>query len=84
MRKGILKAILRVLAGTLFILVLAATIGIPAGTRGPAAAPPDDEPAMADPYESRVYSLPLRTTRLTAGRCVAASRQRSALARSSN
>jgi hypothetical protein len=43
MLKNVLKAVLRVLAGTIFILALAATIGIPAGTPGPAAAQPDDE-----------------------------------------
>ena len=44
MLKGVLKAVLRVLAGTIFILALAATVGIPAGKRGPAAAQPGDEP----------------------------------------
>ncbi|MEK7408790.1 MAG: hypothetical protein AAB225_27305, partial [Acidobacteriota bacterium] len=44
MLEGVLKAVLRVLAGTIFILALAATIGIPAGKRGPAAAQPGDEP----------------------------------------
>ena len=44
MLKDVLKAVLRVLAGTVFILVLAATIGIPASKRGPAAAQPGDEP----------------------------------------
>ena len=42
MRKGILMAVLRVLAGALLVLALAATIGIPAGKRGPAAAEPGD------------------------------------------
>jgi hypothetical protein len=41
MLEGVLKAALRVLAGTIFVLALAATIGIPAGTRGPAAAEPN-------------------------------------------
>src|SRR5674476_123931 len=44
MLKDVLKAVLRVFAGTIFILALAATIGIPAGKRGPAAAQPGDEP----------------------------------------
>jgi hypothetical protein len=48
MLKGGLKAVLRVLAGTIFILALAATIGIPAGRRGPAAAQPGDEPRGLD------------------------------------
>jgi hypothetical protein len=37
MLKEILKSVLRVLAGTILILALAATIGIPAGKRGPTA-----------------------------------------------
>jgi len=49
MVKDILKAVLRVLAGTIFLLALAATIGIPAGTRGPAAAQPGGEPRGPDP-----------------------------------
>jgi len=48
MLKDILKAVLRVLAGTVFILALAATIGIPAGKRGPAAAQPGEEPRGLD------------------------------------
>lgn len=44
MLRGVLESVLRVLAGTIFILALAATIGIPAGKRGPAAAQPGDEP----------------------------------------
>jgi hypothetical protein len=48
MPKGVLKAVLRVFAGTIFILALAATIGIPAGKRGPAAAQPGDEPSGLD------------------------------------
>ncbi|MBI3696552.1 MAG: hypothetical protein HY238_17140 [Acidobacteria bacterium] len=48
MLEGVLKAVLRVLAGTIFILALAATIGIPAGKRGPAAAEPGDEPRRPD------------------------------------
>jgi hypothetical protein len=48
MLKGVLKAVLRALAGTIFILALAATVGIPAGKRGPAAAQPGDEPAGLD------------------------------------
>jgi hypothetical protein len=48
MPKGVLKVVLRVLAGTIFILALAATIGIPAGKRGPAAAQPGDEPRGLD------------------------------------
>jgi hypothetical protein len=48
MPKGVLKAVLRVFAGTIFILALAATIGIPAGKRGPAAAQPGDEPRGLD------------------------------------
>ena len=48
MLKGVLKSVLRVLAGTIFILALAATIGIPAGKRGPAAAQPGDEPRGPD------------------------------------
>ncbi len=44
MPKGVLPAVLRVLAGTLVLLVLAATIGIPAGKHGPAAARPGGEP----------------------------------------
>jgi hypothetical protein len=48
MLKAILKAVLRVLAGTILILALAATIGIPAGKRGPAAAQPGDEPRGLD------------------------------------
>jgi hypothetical protein len=48
MLKDVLKAVLRVLAGTIFILALAATIGIPAGKRGPAAAQPGDEPRGLD------------------------------------
>lgn len=47
MLKEVLKAVLRVLAGTILILALAATIGIPAGKRGPAAAQPGDEPAAS-------------------------------------
>lgn len=35
-----LYAFLRVLGGTLFFFILAATVGIPAGRRGPAAAEP--------------------------------------------
>jgi len=38
MLREILKALLRVLAGTIFLLVLAATIGIPADKRSPEAA----------------------------------------------
>ena len=48
MRKGVLRAVLRVLAGTLFVLALAATIGIPSGKRGPAAAEPGVYLAPAD------------------------------------
>jgi hypothetical protein len=48
MLKDILKSVLRVLAGTLLILALAATVGIPAGKRGPAAAQPGDEPRELD------------------------------------
>ena len=48
MLKGVLKAVLRVLAGTLFVLALAATVGIPAGKRGPAAAEPGGEPRGLD------------------------------------
>jgi len=49
MLKDVLKAVLRVFAGTIFILALAATIGIPAGKRGPAAAAqPGDEPRGLD------------------------------------
>ena len=48
MLNNVLKAVLRVLTGTIFILVLAATIGIPAGDRGPAAAQPVDEPTGLD------------------------------------
>ena len=47
MLKGFLNAVLRVLAGTLFVLVLAATVGIPAGKRGPAAAEPGGPPPPA-------------------------------------
>jgi hypothetical protein len=43
-----LKAVLRVLAGTILILALAATIGIPAGKRGPAALDLQDPLAPAD------------------------------------
>jgi len=39
---------LRVLAGAVFILALAATIGIPAGKHGPAAAQPGDEAREPD------------------------------------
>ncbi len=45
MLKGVLMAVLRVLAGTLFVMVLAATIGIPEGNRGPATAEAGGEPA---------------------------------------
>ncbi len=38
----VLQAVLRVLAGTVLILALAATIGIPAGKRGPAAQSEDE------------------------------------------
>ena len=48
MLKDVLKSVLRVLAGTILILALAATIGIPAGKRGPAAAQPGDEPRGLD------------------------------------
>jgi hypothetical protein len=48
MLKDVLKAVLRVLAGTIFILALAATVGIPAGKRGSAAAQPGDEPRRLD------------------------------------
>ena len=48
MLKGVLKAVLRVLAGTLFVLALAATVGIPAGNRRPAAAEPGGEPRGLD------------------------------------
>ena len=39
MLKVFLKAALRVLAGAIVILTLAATVGIPKGRRSPAAAP---------------------------------------------
>ena len=48
MLKGVLKTVLRVLAGTIFVLALAATIGIPAGKRGPAAAQPGGESRESD------------------------------------
>jgi len=48
MPRDVLKAVLRVLAGTIFVLALAATVGIPAGTRGPAAAQPGGEPRESD------------------------------------
>ena len=41
-----LHALLRVLGGTLFFLIMAATVGIPAGKRGPAAAQPNAEPLL--------------------------------------
>ena len=41
-----LFASLRVLVGTLFFLGMAATVGIPAGKRGPVAAPPSGEPLL--------------------------------------
>lgn len=44
MLEGALQAVLRVMAGTAIMLALAATIGIPAGKRGPAAAQVGDEP----------------------------------------
>ncbi len=47
-----LFAMLRVLGGTLFFLVMAATVGIPAGKRGPAAAEPRVEPVGLDLYRS--------------------------------
>ena len=43
-----LFASLRVLSGTLFFLVMAATIGIPSGKRGPAAAEPGVYLTLAD------------------------------------
>ena len=49
MLKDVLKAVLRVLAGTILILALAATIGIPAGKHGPAAGPPGSSPAGLSP-----------------------------------
>jgi len=48
MLKGVLKAVLRVLAGTIFVLALAATVGIPSSKRGPAAAEPGGEPRGLD------------------------------------
>jgi len=57
MPKGILKAVLRVLAGTIFVLALAATVGIPAGTRGPAAAQPGGESREPDLQELAPDSL---------------------------
>jgi hypothetical protein len=48
MLKDVLNTALRVLALTIIILALAATIGIPAGKRGPAAAQPRDEPSEQD------------------------------------
>ena len=48
MLKDVLKAVLRVLAGTVVILALAASVGIPTGKRGPAAAQPGDEPGGLD------------------------------------
>jgi hypothetical protein len=42
MHKEVLKAVLRILAGTVLILALAATVGIPAGRRGPAAQSDDE------------------------------------------
>ncbi len=49
MLKGVLEAVLRVLAGTLFVLALAATIGIPEGRSGPSAAQPGDDGAGPSP-----------------------------------
>ena len=46
MLKGVLIAVLRVLAGTLLVLVLAATVGIPPDKRGPEAAQPINEPLV--------------------------------------
>ena len=43
-----LFASLRVLGGTFFFLVMAATVGIPAGKRGPAAVEPGGEPRGLD------------------------------------
>lgn len=60
MLKDVLKAVLRVLAGTVFILALAATIGIPAGNRGPAAAQPGDEPRGLDLNQLNIAQDPQR------------------------
>ncbi len=64
MPKAVLKAVLRVLAGTIFILALAATIGIPAGKRGPAAAQVaasrTDIP-MTKPRKTRLTPKAIRT-----------------------
>ena len=48
-----LHALLRVLGGTLFFLIMAATVGIPAGKRGPAAA----QPGLHGPPESHCPSI---------------------------
>jgi hypothetical protein len=64
MLKDVLKAVLRVLAGTIFLLALAATIGIPAGKRGPAAAQPGDEPRGLDLGEAKLRERPLAEARV--------------------
>ena len=64
-----LFASLRVLVGTLFFLVMAATVGIPAGKRGPAAAQPNGEPLLGlDLYRPVPDDNPLTAEKVALGR----------------
>ena len=69
MLKGFLNAVLRVLVGTALFLALAATVGIPAGKRGPALAQPNAEPLLGlDLYRPVPDDNPLTAEKVALGR----------------